>query len=62
MYFIEKTISKKKSRLKNKKFRSVSTQLREEPRSIKIKSYEYIESSSGEKTYFNKVYSIRMKI
>ena len=46
----EKTTSKKKSHLKNKKFRSVSTQLYEEPKSVKIQTYESAESRSGEET------------
>ena len=45
---LKKITSKQKSRLKNKKFRSVSTQLCEVPRSIKIKSHGSTESSSGE--------------
>ena len=44
----EKSTSKKKSRLKSKKFKSVSTQLCEEPRSVKIQSYGSAESRSGE--------------
>ena len=46
----EKTASKKKSRQKNKKFRSASTQLPEEPMSVKIQTYGFTESRSGEET------------
>ena len=45
-----KTTSKKKSCPKNKKFRNVSTQLPEEPMSVKIQTYWSTESRSREET------------
>ena len=44
----EKTTSKKESHLQNKKISRVSIQLCEEPRSVKLRSYEPAKSRSGE--------------
>ena len=44
---LEKTISKTKKRQKNKKFRSVSTQIPGESSSVKIQTHESTKSRSG---------------
>ena len=59
---LEKTTSKQKSCLKNKKFRSVSTQIREEPRSIKIQPYGSTESRSGEEDMLQQRLFYKIKI